>query len=145
MAYCTEADVRLRLPGLGTDEATSAIVAAGIAAAGNEINSVLCSRFAVPFAPPVPGIIADISADLAAAWVCASSFSGGGENKQTNLSEFLRKRAQELLADISSGELQIVGEDGPIDTAVSPGLWSTTYGTRGALSRPDWMYGPEVP
>lgn len=116
VAYCTSAQIQARLPALGptitADPTTwNPLLAEAISWAQSEIDFPLSARYIVPFTDPVPVPITHLAADLAAAFVLDSSFSGGGEERDTPLSRTLKARAQAKLDQLLSGKIVIPGAD----------------------------------
>jgi phage gp36-like protein len=144
MAYCTADNVRLRLPVLGNDVDRDAVIAEAISAAQAEVDGSLAGRYTVPF-DPVPDIITHITADLAAAWTLDTEFSGGGEQKETRLSDTLRKRAQKRLLQIAEGNWRgtntLVSRDTVPGQVERVGRISTSSGRPQFLDG-SWLYGP---
>lgn len=144
--YCTVASVRARLPALTEAVIGDATVEEGIADAAAEIDGALGSRYTVPFSEPVPGLIASVAADLAAAWCLDTTFSGGGENDPTLLSQALRTRAQEKLEAVATGTYR--GTDTLVSRGSLPGqvervgARSNTFGQAPLLADGSWLYGP---
>lgn len=109
MAYCTIDDVRLlRLPVSPVGDTPDAKLTEHVKAADAQIDSRLGIRFTVPF-DPVPELIRQISLSLAAAFYLDPSFSGGGEQKETNLSDHYRKWAEDLLEALAEGTAALPG------------------------------------
>lgn len=111
MAYCTIDDVRLlRLPASTAGSPYDEKLTEHIKAADAQIDSRLGVRFVVPF-DPAPELIRQISLSLAAAFFLDPSFSGGGEQKETNLSDHYRKWAEDLLDALAEGTAALPGAD----------------------------------
>jgi len=142
MAYCTAANVRARLPEFPSDAEHDAILVEAISAAEADVDVALAARYDVPFADPAPDIIRHVAADLAAAWALDTTFSGGGEEGETKLSQSLRKRARERLTEIAEGNWRGVNtltSRGVVPGKASrPGILTSTKGTTSALS--DWTH-----
>lgn len=137
MAYCDAGDVRsLRLPAApsGGDWETKLIE--HIKAADALIDAKLGLRFAVPF-DPVPELIRQISLSLAAAFFLDPTFSGGGENKETALSDHYRKWAEGLLEALAAGEVALAGVD-PVSNEDSGAPSSVGYHSNFGYRPPSW-------
>lgn len=116
MAYCTTDEVRdLRLPAAPSGDSWVLKLTEHIKAADAQIDSRLGIRFVVPFSP-VPELIRQISLSLAAAFFLDPTFSGGGEQKETSLSDHYRKWAEDLLAALAEGTAALPGAD-PVSNA----------------------------
>lgn len=111
MAYCTIDDVRLlRLPAAPTGGTPDAKLTEHIKAADAQIDSRLGIRYVVPFTT-VPELVRQISLSLAAAFFLDPTFSGGGEQDETSLSDHYRKWAEDLLDALAAGEAALPGAD----------------------------------
>lgn len=120
MAYCESTDVRrLRVPAAptgGEGDSWDDTFQEHILAADAEIDSRLGVRYAVPF-DPVPEQIRQISLTLAAAYFLDPTFSGGGEEKNTELSQHYRGLAEAAIERLLEG------------TAILPGVTPSTTST----------------
>ncbi|MBQ7503076.1 DUF1320 family protein [bacterium] len=121
MAYCIKDDITDRAPAL--DNIGARLLASAIGAAEAEINLKLSPLYSVPF-EPVPAIITSVAADLAASFVLAASFSGGGEAAEPVQAKFLRERAEGLLKALAEGDFSLSTDEGePVSSARSAGFW----------------------
>jgi len=141
MAYCTAAQVRLRLPEFPSDVDHDAILVEAISAAQAEVDVHLGSRYTVPFVT-VPNVVQHVTADLAAAWALDTTYSGGGEENETRLSAYLRGRAMEQVRQIVEGTWRgadtLVSRGAIAGQAGSVGLLTSTRGKTPALR--DWVH-----
>lgn len=94
----------------------------GAAWAKTWIDGRLGSKFEdrVPFTDPVPELIQEISADLAAHFTLKQAFAGGGESKTPTLAQDLFDRAELALDRLLDGTMALPK---PVDeTATGPSL-----------------------
>lgn len=146
MAYTTLEQVQLRSrSNLDPDVdglALEATIEEGIVWADSKIDSRLGQRYRVPFASPVPSLIAQISADLAAYYALVEIYSGGADNQPTLLAQELKARAFEALTELAEGTASLPdGESGSVSSASIP-LRANTTGTAGALAAFDLVNRP---
>ena len=122
------------------------MVAEAISAAQAVVDAALSARYQVPLSEPVAEPILHITADLAAAWALDTTFSGGGEERETRLSDHLRKRATEQLDQVADGRwrgLNTMTSRGNLAGGVErSGVSSTTYRKQPVFRDPSWIYGP---
>lgn len=146
MAYCSEAEIRLRAPAMPGDATGDSQVGEAIEAAEAEIDARLSGRYPVPF-NPVPRLINAIAIDLAAAWALSAAFSAEGVDDQVKYAEYLEKRARELLEMLVKGELVLADAGDPVAASVPP-LGISTFGQTPKIAGFD-PYGklpfPELP
>jgi predicted metal-dependent hydrolase len=94
MPYCEPGDVRalnkLFTPQSFDDTYIQQFIDKAVARLNNQIQP----HYVVPLADPVPPIINSIAADMAAALVCQTHFSGTNYKEDTPLAEIYRKRAE---------------------------------------------------
>lgn len=120
--YCSKDDVLKRIPAaVNLDEG---LFTAAVNAAEAEINVKLGGRYKVPF-NTVPVIINSIASDLAASFVTASSFSGGGEAAEPVQAKFLRDRAEALLIGLAEGSVSIAQSEG--QAVKNAGIWVSCF------------------
>lgn len=96
-------------------------LAAGAVWAKSWIDGRLGSKFEerIPF-NPVPDLIQEVAADLAAHFTLKEAFAGGGESKTPNLAQDLFDRAELVLDRLLEGKMALPKP--PEETATGPSL-----------------------
>ncbi|HET7558880.1 MAG TPA: hypothetical protein VFK80_02880 [Limnochordia bacterium] len=119
MAYSTAADVRSRIKSIGnTGDYTDAAIATHIARADNRLNARLAQLYdGVPFSS-TPPLVADMSADLAAAYVLRFAYPPQTGAQGSTLADtyesgvFGTDQKPGVMDQLASGELNLIGADG---------------------------------
>lgn len=119
LVYTSVADVRQVLsPGGSTAETLGTAASLGsdqiaesIAEAANEINARLASRYDLPFAAPVPRLVASLNRDIAA-YLATLVYRRGVPVAPGDPIALRYDRAQKLLAGAASGTIELVEESG---------------------------------
>lgn len=119
MAYCTVTDVQKRA--LLLQQVDSSKIVAGIAWADSLLEARLGGRYAVPFTP-VPTIIRELSADLAAYYIIFEEHTAGGEGVPVEAALELKNRAYDLVKELQSGNSILPGVVGSGGAAPSPSI-----------------------
>ena len=108
MPYSTIQDVLKHLPELDDPDVPEfqQLIEKSIAQADSDIDSALCSRYAVPFPMPYPEKIVTLSADRAASYAALDTSSGSDATKQGAL---LKDQSDEALKRLQLGKDSIPG------------------------------------
>ena len=117
MAYSGPDDIEARLAALGTlkpadREKIDPRIEKGVNYADSLIDSRLSVRYRVPFCP-VPDLICNLSADLAAAFALDGGFSPV-KDKEPGVSQVMRSRALAELERLANGETLLPGAEPPL-------------------------------
>ncbi len=100
MPYCVPSDVIALNKLFITPAFTNDYVQTFINKAVARLDNLLQPHYVVPLADPVPPIINSIAADMAAALLCQTHFSGTNYKEDTPLAEIYRKRAESDLEHV---------------------------------------------
>lgn len=107
MPYCLPSDVtalnKLFQPPTFTDDYVQVFINKAVA----RLNNLLQPHYVIPLPDPVPPIINSIAADMAAALLCQTHFSGVNYKEDVPMAEIYRKRAE--------SDLQFVLENSTLD------------------------------
>lgn len=122
--YTTPDSVRQILaPGGDTDPSTAAGMSdddlqEAINEGASEIDTRLASRYSVPFAGAVPIVIEKLNRDIAA-FLANLTFQRGQPLDADDPVRLRYNRARDLLNQIAKGEVELLGDTGPITAAAS--------------------------
>lgn len=101
--YATEDQIKSAARAIAV-ELTSDQIAASQPWADSRIDARLSLVYAVPFKRPIPRIIQQISADLAAYKAITEAYFAGGENTVPVAAKELFDRAEKMLLELANGQ-----------------------------------------
>jgi phage gp36-like protein len=105
MAYCSPSDVRLLVPILDESAMPDTQMEVYIKRAEGYVDGKLRDTYIVPF-EPVPELIKDVTAEYAAYLSLRTIYSQNSPNSN-EMVQALKESAEELLTDLSLGELSL--------------------------------------
>lgn len=123
--YCAIADVRKRnLLILTEDGVPDSSIVSAIEYAGSIVDGMLVFRHPVPFSP-VPVLIREITADIAASRCIANAVGSAGTNEEPKQAKNLYEGAMNLLKETAGSRINPVSQSG--EDSVGLRLKSTSY------------------
>ncbi|KLU66308.1 hypothetical protein DEAC_c17070 [Desulfosporosinus acididurans] len=148
MPYCVPSDVTAlnklfqASPTIFTDSYVQTFIDKAVA----RLNNLLQPHYVVPLEDPVPPIINSIAADMAAALLCQTHFSGVNYRENTPMAEVYRKRAESdleyVLENSTLDDFENVVKQQPDAPEMRRAIASTTphpnQRVQGRLKQFDW-------